>query len=48
MQLNSSSGTTSVGLEFTDNATAGQIHYFHGNNSFTFTVEWHTTFFYRF
>ena len=38
MQLNSSSGTASVGLEFTDNATAGQIHYFHGNNSLTFTV----------
>ena len=37
MQLNGSS-SASVGLEFTDDATAGQIHYFHGNNSLTFTV----------
>ena len=37
MQLNSSSGTV-CSLEFTDNATNRQIHYFHGNNSLTFTV----------
>ena len=37
MQLNGSS-SSSVGLEFTDDAVAGQLHYFHGNNSMVFTV----------
>ena len=37
MQLNAGS-SSSCGIEFTDDATQGQIHYFHGNNSLTFTV----------
>jgi hypothetical protein len=37
MQLNGSS-SSSVGLEFTDDAVAGQLHYFHGDNSMVFTV----------
>jgi hypothetical protein len=36
-QLNGGS-SSSCGIEFTDDAAQGQIHYFHGNNSLTFTV----------
>ena len=38
IQINATGTNQSSGLEFTDNATQGQIHYYHGNNSLTFTV----------
>jgi len=38
IQINATGSSQSSGIEFTDDATQGQIHYFHGNNSLTFTV----------
>lgn len=38
MQINATGSNQSSGFEFTDDATQGQIHYYHGNNSLTFTV----------
>ena len=38
IQLNTTASNSSSGLEFTDDAVTGQLHYHHGSNSMVFTV----------
>ena len=38
IQINATASNQSSGIEFTDDAATGQIHYHHGSDSLTFTV----------
>ena len=38
IQLNTTTSNSSSGIEFTDDAATGQLHYHHGSNSMVFTV----------